>query len=83
MNWLNLGKFALRGFTSMSVGRVVRNVIEHTTPAEVSKVGQVSLAFGGYVLSSMIGAAAGDYVIREVERVLPEAKVEADETLEA
>jgi len=83
MNWANIGKIAVRMFTSMSVSSVIQNAIDHTTPEQITKLGKISVKFGGFVIAAMVGDAAGDYVVGEVDTLLKGLKKGEEPIIEA
>lgn len=74
MNWQTITKFVIRTVASTSVSRVVRNVVEHTAPSDLDRLGQISTAIGGFIISAAVGEMAGNYVMNEVERIVPSLK---------
>lgn len=79
-NWLEIGKVAVSAVASMSVGAVVTNVVKATTPANVSTANKILTVVGGFVLSSMVGAAASTFVTHELNQIFPEKKAVKPET---
>ena len=71
MKFVPIIKFALRTVAAASVSRVVRNVVEHTIPADLDRLGVISTAVGSFIISTAVGEIAGNYVISEVERMVP------------
>lgn len=80
MNWMSIGKGVVCFVASAGVGTVVTNVVKATMPANVSTMNKVLTVVGGFVLSSMVGAVASQYVAAELNGVFPDKQVKPEVT---
>jgi hypothetical protein len=76
MDPLTIARFALKYFASSAVSTVVTNIVTHTTPEGLNAQKRVMTVVGGFILSSIAGAAAADYIDDVVSNMLPEKKSE-------
>jgi len=83
MNPLNLAKTALSFGVSIGAGAVVGNAIKTSIPSNSKLLQKISIATGGFVLSSMVGEMASKYTIHNLDTTLnafKQAKTAADES---
>jgi len=71
MDWVSIGKFAVKTVAGSSVGGVIMNVVKATIPPNTKPLQRVSFILGGYILSSMIADQAAEYVVKELESIFP------------
>lgn len=76
MNWMMIGKLAVRYLSTATVGTVVMNVVKATIPKNAHLVARTSAVIGGVILSEMVGAKAADYVEEELSVIFGEDKEE-------
>jgi hypothetical protein len=62
-----VGKGLISFLTSASVGAVVENAIEFTTPAGLKPYKKVLVAVGKVIISGIVATAATKYVEKEME----------------
>lgn len=60
--------------TSMSVGVVTANAIAATTPADQNLYYKVMTKVGGFVIGSMVGAAAIKHVNEQIDTTIESVK---------
>lgn len=82
MNWKMLGKFVTKVVTSASVGVVIDNAIKHTTPIDASPINKVAAQIGGFIISSMVGDKAAQYVENELSVVFGQEDKPEEQTPE-
>lgn len=70
MDWITIGKFAVKLVAASSVNQVIKQAITATMPSDVTKLQRLSLGIGGFVLSSWISNEAADYMVAEIDSFL-------------
>lgn len=78
MNPLAIAQTAAGLVVSMGAGAVVSNAIKQSTPASTKLIAKISIGIGGFVLSSMVGEMATQYVNRNIETGLAQFKQAKD-----
>lgn len=64
---LKILKFVTTSVVSIGAGAVVSNAIKVTTPEELKLLKKVSIAVGGFVISSMVADAASKYTEKQID----------------
>lgn len=82
MDWVNIGKLAVKAVAGSAVSGVVMNVVKATMPKDAKSLQKVSALVGGYILSSMIADQAGNYVVKELELIFPPVEEKPETTEE-
>jgi hypothetical protein len=67
MNPLDLIKATTELGVSIGVGAIVGNAIKLTTAPDTKKYKKVAIAFGGFVLSSMVSDTASKYATERID----------------
>lgn len=62
MNWKIVSKMLIKIVATGCVGAVIDNAVKFTTPVGASPLNRASAQIGGFILSSMIGDKAAEYV---------------------
>lgn len=55
--------------TSIGVGQVVQNIVEATTPNNLSKVKKITTIVGGTVVSGVLGNLASEYAEEQFDSI--------------
>lgn len=55
--------------TSIGVGQVVQNIVEATTPNNLSKVKKITTIVGGIAVSTVLGNLASDYAEDQFDNI--------------
>jgi hypothetical protein len=67
MNPLAIAKTATGLVVSMGAGAVISNAIKASIPANSKVIQKVTIGIGGFVLSSMVGEMATQYVNKNID----------------
>jgi hypothetical protein len=67
MDYLGLTKQVVGLVVSLGVGTIVKNAIEHTTPATISTLKKVGVGIGGFVISMMVSEVATKYTEQKID----------------
>lgn len=70
MTPLTITKMIADVVVSAGAAAVVGNAIKASTPATLKTTQKVSIAVGGFVLSSMVGAAASKHTSEQIDTTL-------------
>ncbi|HAQ03025.1 TPA: hypothetical protein DCQ22_03995 [Candidatus Nomurabacteria bacterium] len=76
MDKMKIVKWIIRIVAQVAVGQVIDNVLVMNTPVGLSTVKTVLTKTGGFVISSMVADKSSDYVMNEINRMIPEKTVE-------
>lgn len=63
-----IGMMVIKMVTSTSVSVIVSNVVKHTSPNDMSLLRKGFVLAGEFILSSMAGAAATEYVVKSIDQ---------------
>lgn len=66
---LNVVKPIAALIASASAGVVIKNVITHTTPENLSRLQAAGVFIGGLVLAGAAGDAGANYTVKTIEQV--------------
>lgn len=55
--------------TSIGVGQVVQNIVEATTPNNLSKVKKITTIVGGMAVSAVLGNLASEYAEEQFDNI--------------
>lgn len=55
--------------TSIGVGQVVQNIVEATTPNNLSKVKKITTIVGGIVVSAVLSNSASEYAEEQFDSI--------------
>ena len=55
--------------TSIGVSQVVQNIVEATTPGNLSKVKKITTIVGGMVVSAVLGSLASEYAEEQFDSI--------------
>lgn len=56
--------------TSIGVGQVVQNIVEATTPDNLSKVKKITTIVGGMAVSAVLGNLASEYAEEQFDSII-------------
>ena len=56
--------------TSIGVGQVVQNIVEATTPNNLSKVKKITTIVGGMAVSAVLSNLASEYAEKQLDSII-------------
>ena len=69
MNLKGITKLIVKGLSTYSVGIVIDNIVKSTIPFGASPINKTLAHIGGYVISGMVGDAAGEYMDEQLSTI--------------
>jgi len=69
MNVKGITKMVIKGLSTYSVGIVIDNIVKSTIPFGANPINKVLAHIGGYVISGMVGDAAGEYMDEQLSTI--------------
>lgn len=70
MNPLTISKMIVGTVVSAGAGAVVGNAIKASTPADLKTTQKVSIAVGGFVLSSLVASVASKHTEAQIDETV-------------
>lgn len=68
----------MRAVAAGATGQVITNVIKASLPDNAGRITKAYTMLGGFIISSMVGDAAADYVSKEVDKFMNRKEKKAD-----
>lgn len=74
MNIFGIVKIGVEAVVATGAGAVVGNILKISTPENINRTQKILLGVGGFVLTSMVGDAAGKWVGHSIDEVATAVK---------